>query len=385
MRVRFGAARRVATVHAIRKLVISMNKEKLGQLEFYYLYKYSELCELLGESVQQGNSKKAQEKEWIRHFDFDKVGKNKGMRYIIRDIYDTEKRKSLTGNSKYVRRIEALLSYALINYCESKQKNEIKIMMSYKSIAYMLYMLNDNNMKKKRELQKIAHDNEISMQAFNSFIHADKRYIQTKIERALNDMQRNKEIIWKNVHIGDFSEENCRFGEEDHRVLTEDEYLAYAEIEKDVIREFVPGCRDTGKGMWMIIRQDKEAEFYSEVNNRAYGRLGFCGVYHRYEIYTRKKLMMYAAERLTELEYQDAAEELNKEICAGLRKSKAMLRHQKEKCFIRNGKKIVIPEKNIVTEQERDYLVDFFHGIKAEAFTWGEHIRQLKNELDVNI
>lgn len=362
-----------------------MNKEKLGELSFCHPYKYSELCESLGESVQQGNSRKAQEKEWVRHFDFGKVGKNKGMRYIIREIYDTEKRKSLAGNSKYVKMIEALLSYALINYCESKQKDEIKIMTSYREIAYMLYMLNDNNMKKKRELQKIARDNKISMQAFNSFIHADKRYIQTKIERALNDMQRNKEIIWKNIHIGDFSKENCRFGEECFRVLTEDEYLEYAEIEKDVIREFVPDCKDIGKGMWMIIRQDKEAEFYSEVDSRAYDRLGFCGVYHRYEIYTRKRLMMYAAERLTELEYQDVAGTLNKEICAGLRKSKAMLCHQKEKCFMRNGKKIIIPEKNIVTEQERDYLVDFFHGIKEEAFTWGEHIRKVRNELDVNI
>ena len=90
-----------------------MDREKLSQLQIWEYYKYSELCALLGEPEKQGNSKKAQEKEWARYFEFEKIGKNKGTRYIVDDIYDVEKRKIPGGNSKYIQMIESLVSYVL--------------------------------------------------------------------------------------------------------------------------------------------------------------------------------------------------------------------------------------------------------------------------------
>ena len=117
-----------------------MDREKLSQLQIWEYYKYSELCALLGEPEKQGNSKKAQEKEWERYFEFEKIGKNKGARYIVDDIYDVEKRKTPGGNSKYIQMIESLLSYVLISYCESKGTDEVRIVTDWKSIAYTLYM-----------------------------------------------------------------------------------------------------------------------------------------------------------------------------------------------------------------------------------------------------
>lgn len=117
-----------------------MDREKLSQLQIWEYYKYSELCALLGEPEKQGNSKKAQEKEWARYFEFEKIGKNKGARYIVDDIYDVEKRKTPGGNSKYIQMIESLLSYVLISYCESKGMDEVRIVTDWKSIAYTLYM-----------------------------------------------------------------------------------------------------------------------------------------------------------------------------------------------------------------------------------------------------
>ena len=55
-----------------------MDREKLSQLEIWESYKYSELCTLLGESEKQGNSKKAQEREWARNFEYIKKGEKKG-------------------------------------------------------------------------------------------------------------------------------------------------------------------------------------------------------------------------------------------------------------------------------------------------------------------
>ena len=90
---------------------------------------------------------------------------------------------------------------------------------------------------------------------------------------------------------------------------------------------------------------------------------------------------MYAAERLTDLEYREALQKLNAEICAGLRASKAMLCVQKNKMLTGT----VISEKNLVTEQERDYLVELIHGLDGKEFADDRKLRELKNELDVHI
>lgn len=354
-----------------------MDREKLSRLEIWESYKYSELCTLLGETEKQRNSKKAQEREWARNFEYIKKGEKKGLRYFICDIYDEEKRKTAAGNSKYVKMIESVLSYVLIGYCETTGKDEVEIITDWRGIAYTLYMLNSNAWRRKTELRKIAKKNGISMSTFNAFIHADRRYIQSKIERTFNDMKKNKEIVWWEIHVGLCGEE--------YRKLTDSEYLQYAEIEKDVIREMVPDCKNTGVGFWTIIRQDKQDVFYNEVDNRAMEKLNICSVFAKYEIHTRKRLMMYAAERITALEYSEALQKLNNEICVGLRESRAMLCVQRNKMYTGNGKYTVIGEKNQVTEQERDYLVGLVHGLDGEEFAAGRKLRELRNELDVHI
>ncbi len=157
------------------------------------------------------------------------------------------------------------------------------------------------------------------------------------------------------------------------------------ELEKDLIREWAPFCTDTGKGMWTIINRNQQKEFYKALDKKTFEEMRIWGVFTKYEICTRKKLMMYAAERLTDLEYKEAAKKLNDKICAGLRASKAMLCHQKELNYQRNGKKIHIPEKDLVTEQERDYLVGLIHGLDRNELADDSEPRILRNELDVHI
>lgn len=359
-----------------------MDKEKLSQLQIWEYYKYSELCALLGEPEKQGNSKKAQEKEWARYFEFEKIGKNKGTRYIVDDIYDIEKRKAPSGNSKYIQMIESLLSYVLISYCESKGTDEVRIVTDWKSIAYVLYMCKYYTFQDKIYLKDVVKDKNISERAFLSFMYAGGCYMHTKIDRALNDMVKNKEIVWNEIHVGR-EYDGTEYGKS--HTLTQQEYLIYLELEKDLIHEYAPFCTDTGKGMWTIINRNQQKEFYKALDKRAFEEMRIWGVFPKYEICTRKKLMMYAAERLTEMEYKEAAKKLNDEICAGLRASKTMLCHQKELNYQRNGKKIHIPEKDLVTEQERDYLVGLIHGLDGNDLADDREPRTLQNEMDVYI
>ena len=140
--------------------------EKLSQLQIWEYYKYSELCALLGEPEKQGNSKKAQEKEWARYFEFEKIGETKGVRYIIDDIYDVEKRKPPVGNSKYVKLIESLLSSVIIDYCEKENTDKVRIVTDWRSIAYTLYIFNNNALRGNKYLRTEAMLYDIPEQAY---------------------------------------------------------------------------------------------------------------------------------------------------------------------------------------------------------------------------
>ncbi len=77
---------------------------------------YKEMCAILDEEVLEGNSKKAQLKEWERHFLWEK----KGQKFIILDVYDTPlaKQDGRQNRNIYVQYIEVILMKLL-----SKQKN----------------------------------------------------------------------------------------------------------------------------------------------------------------------------------------------------------------------------------------------------------------------
>lgn len=45
-------------------------------------------------------------------------------------------------------------------------------------------------------------EKKISDRSFQAFMYADGCYMHTKIDRALNDMVKNKEIIWNEIHVG---------------------------------------------------------------------------------------------------------------------------------------------------------------------------------------
>lgn len=336
-----------------------MDREKLSQLGIWEYYKYSELCALLGEPEKQGNSKKAQEKEWARYFEFEKIGETKGVRYIIDDIYDVEKRKEPVGNSKYAKLIEALLSSAIIDYCEKENANEVKIVTDWRSIAYALYIFNDNAMIGNSYLGSEAKNRyDISGQTFDAFIHADGRFVKTKIECALNNMAKNEEITWRIIRVGLIDNK--------YHELSEQECTRYFEIRDDLIREYMPDCKDVGKGMWKIIDQNRQSSFYAELNELTKEKMGICKVFPKYEIQTREKLMIYAEERLTGLKYGEAALKLNEEIYNGLRASRAMLCYKKIKARdLANGGYIIINEENLVSPKERDDLVGLVHGLEG--------------------
>lgn len=99
---------------------------------------YKELCLFLGEEVLEGNSKKAQLKEWGRYFLWEK----KGQKFIILEVYDEPLSKEDGRKNKniYVQYIEVILLKLLSNQKDDKDAFYITTGQLYK----LLGMINDD-------------------------------------------------------------------------------------------------------------------------------------------------------------------------------------------------------------------------------------------------
>ena len=99
---------------------------------------YREMCRILGEEICDGNSKKAQLKEWARYFLWEK----KGQKFIILDIYDNplSKEDGRANKNIYVQYIGVILTKIL-----SKQKNsKDPFYITTNQLWKLLGMINDN-------------------------------------------------------------------------------------------------------------------------------------------------------------------------------------------------------------------------------------------------
>lgn len=66
---------------------------------------YKEMCLILGEKTTDGNSKKAQLKEWERYFDYEK----QGHKFIIKEIYATPLPQDFSDNDIYTKYVQVIL------------------------------------------------------------------------------------------------------------------------------------------------------------------------------------------------------------------------------------------------------------------------------------
>lgn len=103
-------------------------------IEVGKIYTYTEFCKLIGESSKIGNPKKAQLKEWKRHFDFTLEGRN----IVINEIYKKLKPKEdkrVEGNHTTYGFVKDL---AIINYLASEvvQEGENELVISKGLLTY---------------------------------------------------------------------------------------------------------------------------------------------------------------------------------------------------------------------------------------------------------
>jgi len=128
-------------INKLREMYEKVNNSVDNQLlddQVLIIKNYKEMCKILNEEEKTSNSKKAQQKEWKRYFDFGK----EGQKYIIYEIYE----KPLPKNM-YINPIdtlnELLICERIIDHMENPKYNDKRYVVSMTGLAYDLGYIND--------------------------------------------------------------------------------------------------------------------------------------------------------------------------------------------------------------------------------------------------
>ena len=259
---------------------------------------YKTLCTLLEEPIKNGDSKKAQLKNWARYFEFEKIkGKQS---YIILDIYDEpfpiEDNRSSGNNSIYSKYIETIL----VNYLSAQEGNTKTF--TRRNWWELLGMINKQygkqTNKQLRQIDTCLTDFEI-----NHFYQRCNRKLDRILITALTSLRRRRLIEWQyQTIIVRVSSNNI----EEHHIASDNEIEIILRKEKQILTN-VFNYTD----IYQIFLTDQQKLFYQFVNEDLYKQYGYIRYYKRIKIVYNQENMIDALPE-TELQLQKLL--LNNEV-----------------------------------------------------------------------
>lgn len=156
---------------------------------------YREMCRILDEQICEGNSKKAQLKEWARYFLWEK----KGQKFIILDIYDEPLPKEDGRQDKniYVQYIQVILMKILAKQRDSKEPFYITTNQLWK----LLGMINNHYKNiSLDELNERIPEYEIKSFDMKKFYQRCNQRLREILFSSLNRLQ-NKALVKYDIEI----------------------------------------------------------------------------------------------------------------------------------------------------------------------------------------
>jgi len=211
---------------------------------------YKAMCKLFNEEIKSSDSKKAQEKEWMRYFDFEKDKQ----KYIITEIYDTplpkDDARNKGSNCTYLNHIELLL----LNYLYKQNDNQASL--TIRSILLLLGMINNNYLNNSWQCK----DERITEFQIDHFYQRSYKKLNRVLFDALNNLKNRRLIDYVEDKIIKIDEN----GQTIYRIATVREKDIIREVERTVLLKL--GL----ESMVQVHLKFKNKIFYSEVNNILY-------------------------------------------------------------------------------------------------------------------
>lgn len=244
---------------------------------------YKKLCELLNEPYKNGNAKKAQLKEWLRYFDYEKIDN----KFLILDVYNEplEKEYQYPANAIYIKYIEALL----LSLLASTEGNMVTI--APQSLYKTFGMINDNFTQVQRlepderlkELQKVhSYMTEFEI---NDFFERCKSKFSKVIKGAFNSLQKRMLIKYSEEYEYYVLEKENLFDMRPNPKMTVRKYIADADdieyilkVKRETLLKY--GCEEESQ----IYLKKKTLPYYSDINKRVKEERNWVGLYKVYVI-----------------------------------------------------------------------------------------------------
>ena len=257
---------------------------------------YKVLCELLGQQVKSGKSRKLQLEDFKRYFDWEKSGQA----FVITDIYDTpltkEDKRKLGNNSIYVQCIEVILLQYL-----SKQEGYTRTFT--KRAWWEMLGITNHKYGRVSENQLKNLDYTVTPFEIKHFYQRCNKKLEQILFSALNSLKNRKLIIYE---IQTVIVESDKKGKGRFFLALDDDKKKILQVERHVLHNVMGYDK-----MFQVFIRFQQAEFYQKVNELLYE-------YYGWKHYFKQVKVIYTPEdikqALPQMEVNLQKELLNKKV-----------------------------------------------------------------------
>jgi hypothetical protein len=241
---------------------------------------YKALCELLGEPIKNGKSKKLQLEDWNRYFEYNKSGNS----FIITKIFEAPKDKQDGRGKKsiYSNAIQLLITDLL-----ARKQGYITI--SKHKLMFSIGMININYGECGKQVKKLSKYINMDEKMIYDFYNINNTNLTGILETALDNLQ-DKSIIMYNRII-----KVCENGKFTPRIATKSEVSQIMECEKETLEEL--GFTEKSK----VRVSNKWTEYKKEVQNKLSKCTEIQYYFYAYEIIINQKYIEQERNKLAEL------------------------------------------------------------------------------------
>lgn len=309
------------------------------QEEVAIVKNYKIMCELLKEPEKEGNSKRAQMKEWKRYFDFER----EGQKYIIKEIYDIPLPKGHYSNP-----MDIINEYLICLYIKEEIKNpknkDKGVTCAKIKLAQFVGYINDKFQEHQKSRNKLLHEiigedqviklnqeeyyNKLNIvndvyedipnkyksrleKAINSLVNKklilkETAYYGTKIYFEVNPNQTIYEVMQEDTEIDTYGDEInnghvLKMPEKQKSIpLTDKEKNKYSEIQKKILKTYSKrnelgekvSCESI-KDIYRLGKNNRTGELYIDEYykrlNKEIHKMGYKTIYEAYKLYFHPK------------------------------------------------------------------------------------------------
>lgn len=276
---------------------------------------YKILCELLGQEIKEGNSRKYQLKNFERYFAWEKAGQ----KFTIMDIYDSplekEDLRKLGNNSIYTQAIEVILLQYL-----SHQDGYTRTLTKKK--WWELLGITNHKYGRMTEKELLQLDKILTSFEIRHFYQRCNKKLEQILFSALNNLKNRKLINYQIQTVIVTTDEET--GKDKYFLATDDNLKSILEVERYVLHD-VLGFEK----IFQVFLRFKQKEYYQKINEIIYEKYGW-------NYYFKQVKIIYVQENvqkaLPESELNLKKQFLNKKVVSFLNENaENEFKKQKEK------------------------------------------------------